>query len=65
MATLCAQPLCFFWGCGGYAEATEGQSGLHWLRQRGENMWSSPTRRLRYPSAQTAYVKGVLSKKSC
>ena len=24
MAALCAQPLCFFLGCGGYAEAMEG-----------------------------------------
>ena len=49
MATLCAWPLCSFWGYGGYAQAMEGPSGVHRLRLRGGTMWSSPTRRLRNP----------------
>ena len=57
MAALCAQPLCFFLGYGGYAEGTEGPSGLHRQTYAKATMWSSATRRLRHPSAQTAYVE--------
>ena len=64
MAAHCAQPLCFFLGYGGYAEATEGCPDCIGYGYAEATMWSSPTRRLCYPSAQTAYVERVLSKKN-
>ena len=60
MAALCAQPLCFLLGYGGYVEAMEGPRGLHRQTHAKATMWSD---REANPSAQTAYVEGVLSKK--
>ena len=46
MAALCAQPLCFLLGYGGYVEAMEGPRGLHRQTHAKATMWRSATRRL-------------------
>ena len=62
--SLRSTPLCFFFGIVvATPEAKEGRlRGLHRQTYADATLWSSPTRRLCHPPAQTAHAEGVLSK---
>ena len=56
-------PCVFFWGYGGYAEATEGPSGVHRLRLHGGNYVEFPYTQATPPFAQQSTQKACSLKK--